>query len=135
MSYHNLDNNLNVADVDGNIINPATEEMQTSTNDEIVALPQEFNDQSIWLLRKIAQLLKPLGVITGSGSNRVSVDVNSAILAAETTKVIGTINIAAAQTVAALTNITNIGNVNAFCGEKSTAQNAYANAMRRNLTF
>ena len=45
-------------DTDGNIVSPAEE-------------------GSLSLLRRIFQLLKPLGIISGNGSNRLSVDINN----------------------------------------------------------
>jgi hypothetical protein len=84
------------------------------------------NDQSIWMLRKIITLLKPLGMTTGAGSNRLSVDVNA----------LGTVTtVVGVTTVGTLTNLTNIGNVNAFSLMKDSARNAYANSIRTKLSF
>jgi len=111
---------VTVSNISNSQINPATEE-------SLVNVGQSVNDQSIWMLRKIITLLKPLGMTTGSGSNRLSVDVNSA-----------TVTFAANQdlrTVQTITNLANIGNVNAFSLMKDSARNAYANSIRTKLSF
>ena len=100
-------------------INPATEE-------SLVNVGQSVNDQSIWMLRKILTLLKPLGMTTGGQSNRLSVDINSGNITATVSTV---------TTVTNLTNLVNIGNVNAFSLMKDSARNAYSNSIRNNITF
>ncbi|MCX6754339.1 MAG: hypothetical protein NTU81_00715 [Candidatus Nomurabacteria bacterium] len=83
------------------------------------------DDQSIWMLRKILNLMKPLGMTTGGGSNRLSVDVNNIVAGTITT----------VTTIATLTNITNLGNVNAFSLMKDSARNAYSNSIRSKISF
>lgn len=87
------------------------------------------NDQSIWMLRKIITLLKPLGMTTGAGSNRLAVDV---VIGGAVTSV-GTIT--TVTTIGTLTNLTNIGNVNAFSLMKDSSRNAYANSIRSKISF
>lgn len=101
-------------------INPATEE-------GVANIGQSVNDQSIWMLRKIITLLKPLGMTTGGGSNRLSVDVVSG----------GTVTVGSGTvtTVGTLTNLSNIGNVNGFSLMKDSARNAYANSIRSKISF
>lgn len=87
------------------------------------------NEQSIWMLRKIITLLKPLGMTTGASSNRLSVDVNSGTVAISS----GTVT--TVTTVATVTNLGNVGNVNAFSLMKDTARNSYANSIRSKISF
>jgi hypothetical protein len=90
------------------------------------------NDQSIWMLRKIITLLKPLGMTTGSQSNRLSIDVN----AITTLPTLGTVTtVTTVTTVSSITNLANIGNVNAFSLMKDTSRNAYANGIRGQISF
>lgn len=81
-------------------------------------------EESLTLLRRIFQALKPLGIVTGSGSNRLNIDVN---------------------TVASVTNVTNLGSnnsggVNAFAGVpafellKAMSRSAYNSGVRSNLS-
>jgi len=105
-----------VNNIAGTQINPATEETLANVGVSV-------NDQSIWMLRKILTLLKPLGMTTGGGSNRLSIDINALPTLATVT------------TVGTVTNLAYIGNVNSFSLMKDTSRNAYANAIRGNLTF
>lgn len=94
------------------------------------------NDQSIWMLRKIITLLKPLGMTTGAGSNRLSIDVNAgSVNIGSGTVNIGSGTVTTVSTVTSLTNLANIGNVNAFSLMKDSAKNAYANSIRNKITF
>jgi len=61
-----------ISNIANSKINPATEETLSNVG-------QSVNDQSVWMLRKILTLLKPLGITTGAGSNRLSVDINSGL--------------------------------------------------------
>ena len=117
-------NFLMVAPVDStnNRISPATEGGLANVGNSV-------NDQSIWMLRKIITLLKPLGMTTGTQSNRLSVDVNSGAVN------IGSGTITTVATVNNLANLSNIGNVNAFSLMKDSARNAYANSIRSKISF
>lgn len=77
----------------------------------------------ITLLRRIFQLLKPLGVVTGGGSNRLSVDVNSVAGAVATVTTVGTVN-----------NQANMGGVSAFELMKAMSRTAYNSGVRANIT-
>ena len=77
------------------------------------------------ILKKLMILLKPLGMVTGAGSNRLSVDLNSGTVTTVTT----------VTTVATLTNQLNTGGVSSFVLAKDQARNAFANSIRNNLTF
>ena len=103
-----------LSDKDGNLINPSEE---------------------VTLLRSIFRLLKPLGMITGSQSNRLSVDVNSGNIAVSS----GTVT--TVTTVTTATNITNIapgagtiGGVTGFDLMKAMSRTAYNSGIRSNLT-
>lgn len=80
----------------------------------------------ITLLRRIFQLLKPLGVVTGGGSNRLSVDVNNvtgAVATVTTVTTVGTVN-----------NQGNMGGVSAFELMKAMSRTAYNSGVRANIT-
>lgn len=84
------------------------------------------------IIKKVLMLLKPLGMITGGGSNRLSVDVNAVgslpTLANVTT--VATIN-----TVVSLTNQVNTGGVNSFVMAKDMARMNYNTGIRSRITF
>lgn len=101
-------------------INPATEE-------SLANIGETVNDQSIWMLHKIITLLKPLGMVTGAGSNRLSIDVNSCATHAVTMTTLANVT--------NLNNLVNIGNVNSFSLMKDSARNAYANSIRSKISF
>ena len=69
-------------------------------------------------------ILKPLSVVTGSGSNRLSVDVNAVSTVTTVTTV---------TTCSTVTNQTNIGGVSAFELQKAMSHNTWANAIRPTL--
>ena len=96
-----------ITDKDGNLINPSEE---------------------VTLLRSIFRLLKPLGMITGSQSNRLSVDVNSG------TVTIGSGTVTTVTTCSTVTNIANVGNVNSFDLMKAMSRTAYNSGVRSNIT-
>lgn len=104
---------------DGQQINPATED-------------------SLTLLRRILHLLKPLGQITGGGSNRLSVDVNN-ITAGSVAISSGTVTtvttVTTTTTVGTLTNQVNIAGITAFEQLRAINRTGYANGIRANLTF
>lgn len=105
----------------GNVINPATEESVSNT------------DNNVYWLKQVVRLLKPLNIVTGAGSNCLSVDVNSVTgtIAAVTTVT----TVTTTTTVGTVSNQTNIGNVSAFTLQQSLTRNAFANGIRGNLTF
>lgn len=117
-----------VTNASNNAVNPATEE-------SLANIGSQVDSQSIWMLRKILTLLKPLGMVTGGGSNRLSVDINSGVITASlaSSQTLGTVT--TVTTVSSLTNLVNIGNVNSFSLMKDSARNAYANSIRSKLSF
>ena len=101
-------------------------DFRTEIEDENGASITEANPFPVTLsglqvLQRIAALLKPLQMITGGGSNRLSVDVNSGSVLITS----GTIT-----TVATVTNIANVGGINAFDQMKSGARVAYNTGIR-----
>jgi hypothetical protein len=99
-------------DTEGDVINPAS-------------------DEGLTLLRRIFQLLKPLGQITGGGSNRLSVDINNVV--GGTIGTVSTVN--TVSTVTTVTNHANIANISAFDLMKATSRTAYNTGNRSNITF
>lgn len=109
-------------DSSGNSINPAQEE-------------------SLTLLRSIFKLLKPLGFITGGGSNRLNLDVNNVTtLPSLSTNTLGTVanvntvaTVTTVSTVSTITNIPTIGGVNTFDLMKAMSRTAYNSGIRSNI--
>ena len=101
-----------ISNVAGETINPATEETLSG-----------LNNTAFWL-KSLIRLLKPLSIVTGGGSNRLSIDVNSGTITTVTT----------VTTVSTVSNQTNLGNVSGFVLQQSSMRNAFANGIRRNLS-
>jgi len=124
---------IGIKDTSGEQINPAQEE-------------------SLTLLRAIFRLLKPLGFVTGSQSNRLSVDVNNItagsvavssgtvtancnINASQTLGTVTTVTtVSTVSTVSGVTNISNVGNVNSFDLMKAMSRSAYNSGIRANIS-
>ena len=79
-------------------------------------------------LQRIAQLLKPLGVVTGGGSNRLNVDVN-AITTLPTLS-----NVTTVSTVSTVTNQAQLGGVNAFAQIHDISRAGYNQAIRGKIS-
>lgn len=103
---------INLVDASGVEINPATENTLSEVN------------STVFWLKSLIRLLKPLSVVTGAGSNRLSIDVNSGTITTVTT----------VTTVSTVANQTNLGNVSGFVLQQSSMRNAFANGIRRNLS-
>lgn len=103
-----------------------TSEITTQNEQVTEANPIHVSDEALWTLRKILQLLKPLQVVTGAGSNRLNIDVNNIT----TLQTLGTVT-----TVSNVSNVTNIAGMTAFSLLKDTARNAYANSIRSKISF
>lgn len=106
--------NVTIKDTDNNTITPA-------------------KDESLTLLRSIFKLLKPLGFVTGSGSNRLNVDVNN-IVAGTVTTVSTVTTVTTVTTVSGVTNMSNIGGVNSFDLMKAMSRTAYNTGIRSKLS-
>jgi hypothetical protein len=89
--------------------------------------------QALEVLRRIAGLLKPLGVVTG-GSNRLSVDINN-ITGGTVTTVTGVTTVTTVSTVTnvAASTLTNVANVWAFDQAKAMSRQAYNSGIRARL--
>lgn len=85
--------------------------------------------QGIHILRRIASLLKPLQQITGSGSNRLSVDVN----AVTTVSTVTTVTTCSTVSNVAASTLTNLANVWAFDAAKAASRQAYNSGIRSRL--
>jgi PII-like signaling protein len=80
--------------------------------------------QALDVLRRIASLLKPLQQVSGNGSNRLSVDVNSVAS--------GTIN--TVTTVSNVATVTTISNVWAFDQAKAISRQAFNGGIRSRIS-
>lgn len=113
---------LQVRNAAGTVVNPGTEETQLNTGN------------TVFWLKSLLRLLKPLSIVTGSGSNRLSVDVNNL-----TTGTIATVTTVTTTTtvgtVTSMTNQVNLGNVAGFTMQQSLLRNSFANGIRKNLTI
>lgn len=105
----------NISNTDGQAVNPAEE-------------------GSLALLRRIFQLLKPLGIITGGGSNRLSVDVNNVGTLGTVTTVTGVTGVTTVTTVSTVNNQAAMGGIPAFDMMKSLSRAGYANGPRANIS-
>lgn len=107
-------NTIKLETADNEPINPATEEGLT-------------------LLRRIFYLLKPLGQVTGAGSNRLSVDINNVV--GGTIGTVSTVTtVTTTTTVGTVTNMANIGGVAGFEHMKAMSRMAYNTGVRANIT-
>ncbi len=100
-----------------------TVKLETANNEPI----NPSTEEGLTLLRRIFYLLKPLGQITGAGSNRLSVDINNVVGGALGS--VGTVT-----TVTTVTNMANIGGVTAFDHMKAMSRMAYNTGIRANIT-
>lgn len=98
------------------------------TNRDNVQINPATEETTFWL-KSLLRLLKPLSIVTGGGSNRLSVDVNN--ITAGTITTVSTVT--TTTTVGSVTNQVNMGNVAAFTMQQSLLRNAFANGIRKNL--
>lgn len=113
-----------VKDIDNNIVSPAEE-------------------GSLTLLRRIFQLLKPLGIVTGGGSNRLNIDINNitggnlgtvtTVTGVTTVSTVTTVT--TVGTVSAVTNQAQMGAIPAFDLMRAMSRTGYANGPRANLVI
>lgn len=96
---------------------------------------------SLSLLRRIFQLLKPLGIITGGGSNRLNIDVNNVATLGTVTTVTGVTTVTTVTTVAGVTTVSTVNNqaamggIPAFDMMKALSRTGYANGPRANIAI
>jgi hypothetical protein len=94
--------------------------------------PMPVEDVGLTLLRRIFLLLKPLGQITGGGSNRLSVDVNNVV--GGTIGTVSTVTtVTTVSTVSSVTNQANMGGVAAFEMMKALSRTGYNQGIRSRL--
>lgn len=98
------------------------------TNRDNVQINPATEETTFWL-KSLLRLLKPLSIVTGGGSNRLSVDVNN--ITAGTITTVSTVT--TTTTVGSVTNQVNMGNVAGFTMQQSLLRNAFANGIRKNL--
>jgi len=94
-------------------------------------------DDSITLLKRIFQALKPLAMITGAGSNRLSVDVNNVTnvtTVATVTTVTTCTTVTGVTTVGTVTNQAQMAGITCFDLLKAMSRTAYNSGIRANLT-
>lgn len=110
---------------------------ETSTlNDSVVSLDSKASilNDSLFLLRRIFQILKPLSIITGGGSNRLSVDVATVAAVTGVGTVTTVATVTAVTTIGSVTNQANMGGVPAFDLIKAMSRTAYNSGIRSKLT-
>ena len=99
--------------------------------------PLPVRNQGLEILRRIASLLKPLQQLTGGGSNRLSVDVNSGSVAVTgtltTVTTVTTVTTCATVSNVAASTLTNIANVWGFDTAKAMSRQAYNSGIRARL--
>lgn len=94
-------------------------------------------DEGLTLLRRILLLLKPLGIVTGAQSNRLSVDVNAITTLptlANVTTVAGVTTVATVTSVTTVQNQANMGGVTAFELMRAMSRTGYNTGVRANIT-
>lgn len=84
-------------------------------------------EDSLTLLRAIIRLLKPLSVITGAGSNRLSVELGP------TASVSSVTTVSTVSTVNTVSNISTISNISSFELMKAMSRTGYNTGIRANL--
>lgn len=91
-------------------------------------------DESLTMLKRIFQALKPLGQITGAGSNRLSIDVNN--LAGGSLATINSVNtVTTVTTTGTINNLAGVGGVAAFDLMKTQSRTAFNTGNRSNISF
>lgn len=88
-------------------------------------------EDGITLLKRVLLLLKPLGIVTGGGSNRLSVDVNAVGTLATVTTVT---TVTTTTTVGTVNNQANMGGVAAFDLMKAMSRSAYNTGIRSKIS-
>lgn len=92
-------------------------------------------DSSITWLKRIFQALKPLGVTTGGGSNRLSLDVNN-IVGGTVGTVTTVTTVATVTTVTNAINVANVATLGAVPGfdlVKALSRQAYNSGIRARI--
>lgn len=111
-----------VRQIDNDLINPSTEEKQDSIAALIQTLANQWDDW-LYLLTRMADILKPLTIVT-SGTSRLNIDVQNIIGAIAQVTTVGTVN-----TVTTVGNQTNLWWLPAFDLQYNMAHMAYATSI------
>ena len=90
------------------------------------------SETSLSLLRAIFRLLKPLGMVTGGGSNRLSVDINSGTIGTVTniTNLPTLATVTTVATVSSMTNAVNLAGITAFELLRSNSRISFTTGLR-----
>lgn len=102
---------------------------KTKLTDSLGDLINPAEEESLTLLRRIFQLLKPLGTIQGLGSNRLSVSIGEA--ASATLGAVATVTTVASVT--AVQNQANMGGITAYDLIKAMSRTAYNGGVRSKI--
>jgi len=118
------------------------ETMRLRDKDNNIISPGE--EGSLTLLRRIFQLLKPLGIVTGNGSNRLNIDVNAITTLPTLANVTTVATVTGVTTVSTVTGVTTVGTVTnqaqmgtipAFDLMRAMSRNAYSTGPRAKLVI
>lgn len=93
-------------------------------------------DGSIILLRRIVKLMESQAVVDSANRQRMTLDSIASSLTLSTITTVGTVS--AVTTVSTVTSVTNTATIGSYATAQmfgDVAQNTYANAIRRGLTF
>jgi hypothetical protein len=94
-------------------------------------------DENVTFFKRIIQILKPLSIITGGGSNRLNIDVNAVTTlptVATVTTVTTVSTVTTATTVGTLNNLAAVGGIPGFDLMKAASRTAYNTGIRANIT-
>lgn len=97
------------------------------------AFSEVSTEDSLSVVKRILKLLRPLGIVTGAGSNRLSVDINN-ITGGNLGTVTTVTTVSTVTAVAAVTNQVNMGGVTAFDLMKAMSRTAYNTGPRSKLS-
>jgi hypothetical protein len=96
--------------------------------------PMPVGAQALSVMQRIAALLKPLQQVTGGGSNRLSIDVNSGtVTTVSTVTTVTTVTTCSTVSNVAASTLTNVANVWAFDQAKAISRQAYNSGIRARI--
>ena len=107
---------------------------------QIISVPgQDSVTEGITLLRRMLAVMKPFGVITGGGSNRLSIDINNITGGAlesvgTVTTVTGVTTVNTVSSVSTVQNQAQMGGITAFDLMKAMSRTAYNSGIRSNIS-
>jgi hypothetical protein len=115
----------------------------TKIKDSLGQIIDPAQNENITFLRRIFQILKPLSIITGGGSNRLNIDVNAVTTLPTVATVTTVTTVSTVTTVTGVTNVTTVGTLNnlaavggipGFDLMKAASRTAYNTGIRANIT-